>query len=135
MTRPHKPSSTSSTTHCQEITMGSETPPSEIPEDPFADLSKLVMSQDFERQAGVEKLITVVPIRKPKRHEFIRVHPDSEFRMSPAGIIDLKEEREQYLVLPPPGGRAVGRIQVHDAAPRGHQAGDFVHLAGAATGQ
>jgi hypothetical protein len=68
--------------------------------DPFSDLSKLVMSQDFARQAGVEKLLTVVPVRKPAKHDFVRVHPDPEFRMSPAGIIELREEREMYLVLP-----------------------------------
>jgi hypothetical protein len=68
--------------------------------DPFADPSKLVMSQDFARQAGVEKLLTVVPVRKPLKHDFVRVHPDPAFRMSPAGIIELREEREAYLVLP-----------------------------------
>src|SRR5687768_14516462 len=68
--------------------------------DPFSDPSKLVMSQDFARQAGVERLLTVVPVRKPAKHDFVRVHPDPEFRMSPAGIIELKEEREMYLVLP-----------------------------------
>jgi hypothetical protein len=70
------------------------------PSDPFADPSKLVMSQDFARQTGVEKLLTIVPVRKPAKHDWVRVHPDPEFRMSPAGIIDLREEREAYLVLP-----------------------------------
>jgi hypothetical protein len=68
--------------------------------DPFADPSKLVMSQDFARQTGVEKLLTIVPVRKPARHDWVRAHPDPEFRMSPAGIIELREEREMYLVLP-----------------------------------
>src|SRR5919106_939719 len=69
-------------------------------DDPFADPSKLVISQDFARQAGVEKLLTMVPVRKPAKHDFVRVHPDPACRMSPAGVIDLREEREMYLVLP-----------------------------------
>jgi hypothetical protein len=52
--------------------------PSDKPdeEDPFADPSKLVMSQDFARQTGVEKLLTIVPVRKPAKHDWVRVHPD-----------------------------------------------------------
>ena len=74
----------------------------DVPEDldPFADPSKLVISQDFGRAAGVEKLLTVVPVRKPLKHDFVRVHPDPGFRMSPAGIVELREEREVYLVMP-----------------------------------
>jgi hypothetical protein len=69
-------------------------------DDPFSDPSKLVVSQDFERQAGVEKLLTAVPVRKPIKRDWIRVHADPAYRMSPAAVIELREERETYLVLP-----------------------------------
>ena len=74
--------------------------PDEEPLDPFGDPSKLVMSQDFAREAGVEKLLTVVPVRKPKPHEFVQVHPDQQFRLTPTAIVDLKDEGEIYFVLP-----------------------------------
>jgi hypothetical protein len=67
--------------------------------DPFADLSKLRLSQSFVEQAGVKKLLTTVPVRKPHKQDFVRVHPAAEFRM-PFAVIELKEERESYLVMP-----------------------------------
>jgi hypothetical protein len=67
--------------------------------DPFTNLDHLRVSQDFETGAGVKKLLTVVPVRKPGRQVFFRVHPDPSFRLNGALIIELKEERETYLVL------------------------------------
>ena len=59
------------------------------------DLASLRLSQDFDRQVGVKRLITTVPVRKPNRQEFVRVHPEWKFQ---AQVIELKEERETYLV-------------------------------------
>jgi hypothetical protein len=67
-------------------------------DDPF-DLSKLRLSQDFVESAGVKKLITTVPVRKPNPQEFLRVHPDPKYRAVLA-IIELKDDREIYLVTP-----------------------------------
>ena len=44
-------------------------------------------------------MLTTVPVRKPNNQDFIRVHPDEAYRLSPA-IIELKEDREVYLVPP-----------------------------------
>ena len=41
-----------------------------------------------------------MPVRKPSRQDFVRVHPDPAYRLSPAAIIELKEDREVYLVTP-----------------------------------
>jgi hypothetical protein len=49
---------------------------------------------------GVKKLLTTVPVRKPNRQDFVRVHPDPVFRLTPAAIIEVKEDREVYLVTP-----------------------------------
>lgn len=63
------------------------------------DLSSLRLTQNFGEIVGVRKLIRTVPIRKPNRQEFFRVHPSEEFRLETA-IIELKEERESYIVAP-----------------------------------
>jgi hypothetical protein len=71
------------------------------PPDPFGNLAALRLSQSFADTVGVKKLLTTVPVRKPNRQDFVRVHPDPAFRLTPAAIIELKEDREVYLV--PPG--------------------------------
>jgi hypothetical protein len=53
--------------------------------DPF-DLSNLRLTQDFVGTAGVKKLLTTVPVGKPNKQDFFRVHPDPEYRMEVAVI-------------------------------------------------
>jgi hypothetical protein len=66
--------------------------------DPF-DPESLRLDQSFTDMAGVKKLLTTVPVRKPNKQDFIRVHPDADFRLT-AAVIELKDDREVYLVLP-----------------------------------
>lgn len=66
---------------------------------PGFDISKFRISQDFEQAFQIKKVITVVPVRKPTRQEFIRVNPAPEWRLT-AAALTLKEERETYLVVP-----------------------------------
>jgi len=61
------------------------------------DFNALRLSQAYEQTAGVEKLLTTVPVRKPNKTEFVRVHPDMHFETM---LLDLKEDRESYLVSP-----------------------------------
>jgi hypothetical protein len=70
--------------------------PEPEPSDPF-DLSKLCLDQNFVESAGVRKLLTTIPVRKPNQQDFIRVNPAPEFRANLA-IIELREDREIYLV-------------------------------------
>jgi hypothetical protein len=49
---------------------------------------------------GVKKLLTTVPVRKPNKQDYVRVHPDPAYRLSPIAIIELKDDREVYLVMP-----------------------------------
>jgi hypothetical protein len=79
------------------IDLNPEPTPS-LPTDPFDDLSKLRLDQSFVETAGVKKLLTTVPVGKPRPQDFIRVHPDPEYRDQFA-LIELKTDREQYLVL------------------------------------
>jgi hypothetical protein len=66
---------------------------------PF-DPASLRLDQNFAETVGVKKLLTTVPVRKANRQDFVRVHPDPAYRLTPAAIIELKEDREVYLVTP-----------------------------------
>jgi hypothetical protein len=67
-----------------------------ISSDPF-DLSNLRLSQSFTETAGVKKLTTTVPVRKPSPQDWVRVHPDPEMRDN-FPLIELKDEREEYVL-------------------------------------
>jgi hypothetical protein len=66
---------------------------------PF-DPESLRLSQNFTETAGVKKLLTSVPVRKPNKQDYVRVHPDPAYRLTPAAIVELKDDREVYLVTP-----------------------------------
>jgi hypothetical protein len=66
--------------------------------DPF-DPANLRLSQDFAASLGVKKALLTVPVRKPDKSWFVRVHPDDGYRLLTA-VIELKEDRETYLVSP-----------------------------------
>jgi hypothetical protein len=68
------------------------------PPDPF-DITGLRLNPTFVETAGVKKLLTTVPARRPSPQDFVRVHPAQEYRENFA-MIDLKEDREDYLVHP-----------------------------------
>lgn len=63
------------------------------------DLSSFRLRQDFAEQAGVKKLLTHVPVRKPHRQEFVRTHPDQSYRFDTA-LLTSKEDHESFLVAP-----------------------------------
>ena len=65
-------------------------------DDPF-DLSKLRLAANFNEVAGVKKLLRTVPIRRPSKQDFVRVHGDAAFRENFA-MIELREDREEYVV-------------------------------------
>jgi len=62
------------------------------------DPAALRLTQDFAA-IGVKKALMTVPVRKPNRQEFVRVHPDEGYRLQTA-LLELREERETYLVDP-----------------------------------
>ena len=64
--------------------------------DPF-NPAALRLSQDFASSIGVKKVLTVVPCRKPNRHEFVRVRPGEEERLE-TGVFEDKLNRDVYLV-------------------------------------
>jgi hypothetical protein len=72
-------------------------PPAE-PVDPF-DPEALRITGDME--IATEKVLTAVPVRKPKRDEFFRVHPGEDYTMD-ALVIERDDDldRETYIVTP-----------------------------------
>ena len=73
------------------------------------DLKSLRLTQDFAATLGVKKELLTVPKRKPTRHEFFQVHPDSSWQFQTA-MLELKEEQELYLVDRPLWGDLAGEI-------------------------
>lgn len=74
------------------------TNPEGSPPDPF-DPERLKLSQHFADSLGVKKALLTVPIRKPSKEWWVQVHPDESYCVETA-VIELKEEREIYLVDP-----------------------------------
>ena len=68
------------------------------PNSPF-DPANLRLSQNFGASAGVKKLTTTIPVRKPGKQDFVRVHPDPAYQIETA-VLEFKEERETFLVAP-----------------------------------
>ncbi len=64
------------------------------------DLSALRLTQSYAALAATRKIITQVPIRKPDKQWYFRVHPDPKWRFE-AAILDFKEDRNEcYVVVP-----------------------------------
>src|SRR5262245_58476093 len=64
--------------------------------DPFA-RENLRLGQNFTETVGVKKLLKTIPVRKPGPQDFVRVHPNPEYREN-FPIIELKDDREEYIV-------------------------------------
>jgi hypothetical protein len=79
-----------------QVVPGTENPETNNP-DPFAP-ENLRLDQSFTETVGVKKLLTTIPVRKPGKQDFFRVHPDPAYRDS-FPIIDLKNDREEYIVV------------------------------------
>lgn len=78
--------------------------------DPF-DLASLRLNPSFVETAGVKKLRTTVPAKRPNPQDFVRVHGAPEYRMDVAMIV-LKDDhdREDFLVRPEICPDLVGEI-------------------------
>ena len=80
----------------EETETPSSAAPSAAAPDPF-DLASLRLNPSFLETAGVKKLLTTVPVKRPSPQDFVRVHSAPEFRENFA-MVDLKDDREEYLV-------------------------------------
>ena len=65
-------------------------------DDPFS-LASLRLPTDYAAGAGVKKVITTVPVRKPGKTNFIRVRDGEGWAFS-TFVLELKESGEWYMV-------------------------------------
>jgi hypothetical protein len=71
-------------------------PPAPDDDDPF--VSSLRIDQSYTGAAiGVRKVLLTVPVRRPNKHEFFRVHP---IHFLDCYAVELKAERETYFLAP-----------------------------------
>ena len=73
--------------------------PSSTKPDPFDPQSIIINAMT---DVDVEQVLTAVPVRKPKRSEFVRVHPGAEYTVPCMYLMerDTGSETESYLVAP-----------------------------------
>jgi hypothetical protein len=98
--------------------------------DPFDPAALRLDNQAFAEGMAVKKLLVILKVRRPGKQEWVRVHPDPEYRLGPVGLIELEAEREWYLTTPGRCRCVVGRDQTRDALHRNNQARGAVPLAG-----
>lgn len=75
------------------------------------DPARLRLAQDFSSDVGVRKVLASVLVGKPPRQTFFRVHADPGQSLVTA-LVDLKSERETYLVDPSLRHALAGEIVV-----------------------
>ena len=73
-------------------------PPKSAAPDPF-DPSRLRLSGDMMAAAGVKRLLTTIPNRKPAKEWWVQCCPDPAYRLE-TFVVELKEDAETYLVDP-----------------------------------
>jgi hypothetical protein len=64
----------------------------------FSDLDKVRVAPDYAAELGVKKLLTNVPVRRPHKQWWVRVHPDTGYHFN-AGLLEIEGE-ETYFVDP-----------------------------------
>jgi len=67
------------------------------PATPLFNLAALRLPSNYGATLGVKKVLAAVPIRKPRRGEFFRVHPDEKWSFV---VYTVEVDREFYVVGP-----------------------------------
>ncbi len=63
-----------------------------------ADFSRFRLSQNFGNVSGVKKQLSIVPVRKPNKTQWVRVHPEK--KMDTALLKYGEKDEDLYLVEP-----------------------------------
>ena len=66
----------------------------------FDDLDALAVSQSFGEMSGVKKALVTVPVRRPNKQTFFRVHPDAAYRRD-LHCLELEEENRELFIVHP----------------------------------
>jgi hypothetical protein len=64
---------------------------------PF-DPARIRINPEYLHNPVAKELLVSVPVRKPNRQEFFRVHQNPDYQIEPAGLLEF--ERDIYLVEP-----------------------------------
>jgi len=62
-------------------------------------LKALRLQANYGATLGVKKILTVVPVRKPRKPEFFRTHSSADMTFS-GMVYENKEKSEHYLLVP-----------------------------------
>ena len=65
----------------------------------FENIDALRLSPDAAAAAGAREILIHVPVRKPSRTEYFRVHPDPSMQLE-AGVFEDRDEREVFFIAP-----------------------------------
>ena len=79
--------------------MESPTPTQQAAASVLTDLQALRLPANYGATLGVKKLLTNVPVSKPKKPQFFRTHAAEDMTFA-AMFLEQKEARESYVVLP-----------------------------------
>lgn len=102
---PHnpKPSGKSKTKSSNTIDRSTAMPSQTTPQQPAStdatDLKSLRLPANYGATLGVKKLLTSVPVGKPRKPQFFRTHASDEMTFA-AMLLEQKESRESYVVVP-----------------------------------
>lgn len=66
----------------------------------FADLEAIKLSSDDATGISTREILTRVPVRRPRREEFIRSHPDPAMSLAVTIYTDRNESDDVYFVAP-----------------------------------
>jgi hypothetical protein len=66
----------------------------------FTDLEAIRLSTEDAGEIGTREILTRVPVRKPRRGEFFRCHPEPKMSLSVTVYVDQEEQDEVYFVAP-----------------------------------
>jgi hypothetical protein len=65
----------------------------------FDDLEAIRLSPEDMADFGAREILTRIPVRRPKRREFVRCHPDSAMTLAVPLFVD-EDDGEAYYVTP-----------------------------------
>lgn len=65
-----------------------------------AELERMRLPQDYSERTAGKKRLTTIPVRKPKKHEFIRVYGDPRWHIGAMLYLDPESNNEAYWLDP-----------------------------------
>jgi hypothetical protein len=83
-------------------------------------INQLRLPADFTKNFGTKKILTNVPVGRPNKEKFFRVHPDPEMTIDVV-TLELKELGETYVIAPDVAdilGSLVRRVRIYLAVDR-----------------